>query len=373
MTSKTSQTGSSLQMPPLHDVMGSATAGIISRILTHPLDTVSDTTFVLILTFPSWSVASKAKARLQATNSSIGATSNNKISFRGPIDAIAQTYRKEGVRALYGGFGAVIVGGTPGTVLYLTGYAFFRDSITSLVSTWNRRNDTTKDSQVSRGQEFLVHFSSGMLAEAFACIVYVPVDVVKERMQVQQRINVEIKDNHHYKGSWDALQSISRTEGLKGIYKGYWATLASFGPFSALYFVFYERFKAFARERVQSTLPYDASQTVNDEIDDGNLPFLHLVACSAGAGALASWLTSPLDMAKLRLQVQRGRIAAMPTSGRAQYKGMLDCLRSVYNNEGGLRGLFRGAGARVMHVVPATAVTMTSYEKCRTFYANACG
>jgi hypothetical protein len=36
---------------------------------------------------------------------------NHKISFRGPIDAIVQTYRKEGVRALYGGFGAVIIGG----------------------------------------------------------------------------------------------------------------------------------------------------------------------------------------------------------------------------------------------------------------------
>ncbi|KAL7517844.1 hypothetical protein ACHAWX_002723 [Stephanocyclus meneghinianus] len=353
MTSKDSQAPQSLQMPPFHDVMGSATAGIISRILTHPLDT--------------------AKARLQATNSSIGAVNNNKISFRGPIDAIVQTYRKEGIRALYGGFGAVIIGGTPGTVLYLTGYAFFRDSITSLVSTWKRSSDVTNNSKVSRGQEFQVHFSSGILAEAFACIIYVPVDVVKERMQVQQRINAEIKNNHHYQGSWDALRSIARTEGLRGIYKGYWATLASFGPFSALYFVFYERFKAFSRERVQNTLAYDAPQTLTDKIDDGNLPFLHLVACSAGAGALASWLTSPLDMAKLRLQVQRGRIAAMPTPGRYQYKGMLDCLRNVYINEGGLRGLFRGAGARVMHVVPATAVTMTSYEKCRTFYANAFG
>ena len=65
----------------LHDVLGSATAGIISRTVTHPLDTV--------------------KARLQAPSS----------SFRGPIDALVQTYRHEGIRSLYGGFGAVIVGG----------------------------------------------------------------------------------------------------------------------------------------------------------------------------------------------------------------------------------------------------------------------
>ena len=66
----------------LHDVLGSATAGIISRIMTHPLDTV--------------------KARLQAHSSA---------AYRGPIDALIQTYRHEGIRSLYGGFGAVIVGG----------------------------------------------------------------------------------------------------------------------------------------------------------------------------------------------------------------------------------------------------------------------
>ena len=75
--------------PPPHtivyDVLGSATAGIISRIFTHPLDT--------------------AKARLQGLP--------NK-EFRGPIDTLIRTYKHEGFRALYGGFGAVIVGGTPG-------------------------------------------------------------------------------------------------------------------------------------------------------------------------------------------------------------------------------------------------------------------
>lgn len=79
-SSEKQQSSSSLRS----DVLGSATAGIISRILTHPLDTV--------------------KARLQAPSGSFA-------SYRGPIDALIQTYRLEGIRSLYGGFGAVIVGG----------------------------------------------------------------------------------------------------------------------------------------------------------------------------------------------------------------------------------------------------------------------
>ncbi len=79
----------------LHDVLGSATAGIISRLVTHPLDTV--------------------KARLQAPPLPSSASSGSYASYRGPIDVLVSTYRNEGIRSLYGGFGAVIVGGESGT------------------------------------------------------------------------------------------------------------------------------------------------------------------------------------------------------------------------------------------------------------------
>ena len=134
-------------------------------------------------------------------------------------------------------------------------------------------------------QEFSVHFSSGMLAEAVTCIIYVPVDVVKERMQVQRRERSLTSNKkpqlYQYKGSWDALQQIIRTEGMKGIYRGYGATLASFGPFSALYFVFYERCKTISKQILQ-----DKSANTNsnvERLEDGDLPLHYLIARSAGA------------------------------------------------------------------------------------------
>ena len=83
------------------------------------------------------------------------------------------------------------------------------------------------------------------------------------------------------------------------------------------------------------------------------LPLPYLIASSATAGALASFLTSPLDMAKLRLQVQRGGA----TGATAKYQGVISCLRYAYG-QGGVAGLFRGAGARVLHFVPATSKTL---------------
>jgi len=230
---------------------------------------------------------------------------------------------------------------------YLCGYEYFK----------NRFTESSKDGTGPRIPEFAIHFAAGMLAETLACIIYVPVDVIKERLQVQRNIEATgEKQKHLYSGSYDALRKILKNEGLSGIYKGYYATLASFGPFSALYFVFYERMKDQSRGFLQQD----------------TLPLHYTILCSATAGAGASWLTSPLDMAKLRLQIQRGKNAnatAGLSSSAVNYRGMSDCLSHIYR-EGGLKGLFRGAGARVIHWTSAMTITMTCYEEFRSFYSN---
>jgi hypothetical protein len=311
------------------NALGSATAGIIGRIFTHPLDT--------------------AKALLQSSG---GGTSSGVI-LRGPLDAVVKTYEREGTRGLYRGFSAVVIGGTPGTILYLCSYDVFKRALES------------EDQSRSLFWRFSVYFASGMLAETVACLVYVPVDVIKERLQVQalQSSATVTSRETPYRGSWDAMKRILATERLSGIYKGYGATLASFGPFSAFYFVFFETFKEWARS--------DGSRS-HKYFHDEDIPLHLLVASSASAGALASWITSPLDMAKLRLQVQRGHKVGIGNncrSGHTYYKNMWDCLSRVFRQDG-VRGLFRGAGARVLHFAPATTITMTCYEKCRIFYSR---
>ena len=46
-----------------------------------------------------------------------------------------------------------------------------------------------------------------------------------------------------YRNDIDAIRQILKTEGARGLYRAYGATVMSFGPFSALYFLFYEKFK----------------------------------------------------------------------------------------------------------------------------------
>lgn len=333
--------------PVVHNALGSAAASIVSRIFTHPLDT--------------------AKARLQAPSASISMSGFAVLPYRGPVDVLTKTWKTEGLRGLYRGFGIILVGGTPGTMLYLCSYDAIKRRLTNWWETTAFNFSSSKDqgitssnrSSSSSGDEyFMVHFFSGMLAETIACVIYVPVDVIKERLQVQQRQLAvpnlsSTGSSYHYRGSLDALIQIGRNEGVAGIYRGYFATLASFGPFSALYFVFYERTKHWARQYVHGQkellLPL-LKHEGEPPVAHMDLPFAWIIVCSASSGALASWLTSPLDMAKLRLQVQRGQAAAAIASNSpssqplvTSYRGVWDCLQSAYA-QGGVRALFRGAG-----------------------------
>ncbi|KAF4325092.1 hypothetical protein BBO99_00000572 [Phytophthora kernoviae] len=221
---------------------------MIGRVFCHPLDTV--------------------KARLQASTAT-GQTIASQLQLR--------TFSLQHLRGLYRGLGVSMLGSAPATCLYLTSYEVSKDALLGVES--------------FKGSPSLLYLGAGMSAEALSCVLWVPIDVIKERMQVQghplatsgapgslQKI--------YYRNTFDAVQTIARTERLGGLYKGYTATLLSFGPFSALYFMFYEEAKAFAQKR----------------LDMQELPALYTLASAAVAGASASFLTNPLDLIKLRLQ-----------------------------------------------------------------------
>ncbi|KAG6974080.1 hypothetical protein JG687_00000524 [Phytophthora cactorum] len=261
--------GSSSSQNQLPTLLGSAAAGMIGRVFCHPLDTV--------------------KARLQASTTT-GQTITSQLNL--------QSFSLQHLRGLYRGIGVSMLGSAPATCLYMTSYEVSKDALMGVES--------------FRGNPSLLYLGAGMTAEALSCVLWVPIDVIKERMQVQEQPSGAsgAARKIYYRNTLDAVQTIARTERLAGLYKGYTATLLSFGPFSALYFMFYEKAKAFAQKR----------------LDAEELPAQYTLASAAVAGATASFLTNPLDLIKLRLQVQR----AYASEGTpASYRGIVDGLTQV--------------------------------------------
>lgn len=59
------------------------------------------------------------------------------------------------------------------------------------------------------------HLLSGLFAEVISCALWLPIDVIKERLQVQSELN----NIYSYKGPLDAAKKISRSEGPVGLYR----------------------------------------------------------------------------------------------------------------------------------------------------------
>lgn len=126
-----------------------------------------------------------------------------------------------------------MIGAAPATCLYLSSYEISKRNLQSY--SFLQENPS------------ILYLGAGMLAETLSCVLWVPIDVVKERMQVQVQSQATTSQGRvlYYRNTLHAVQSIMQTEKLKGLYRGYGATLLSFGPFSALYFMFYEKVHAF--------------------------------------------------------------------------------------------------------------------------------
>lgn len=292
-------------------VLSSSIAGIIStsvaKIMTHPLDTI--------------------KSKLQI----------HKSEFETIRNIFKLTYKNEGIRGFYKGLNITLLGTIPASALYFGSYEFAKKYLT-------KTSNTNKD--------YLIHFCSGMFAELIACIIFVPVDIIRERRQIQ--VNV---DSYKYKSDTDALKQIISKEGVRGIYKAYFATVASFGPTSALYFSFFEKFKGYFISNDKAS--YLKSIKDNNVI---TLTFNQSVICSIFASSLSSFITSPLDLVKFRMQIQRADKNYSKSS--AEYKNLLQGLYHVAKKEG-ISALYRGVQARVISMTPQGTIVMTLVEQLR--------
>ena len=343
-------------------MLAGAAAGALPRILTHPLDT--------------------CKARIQVRTPSASA------KLRGGLIAeLVHSARSEGVRSLYRGFPTAFWGAAPAGCLYFGCYEACKDALSPYVG------------PAGSGSAATAHLLAGLVAEAASCVLWVPIDVVKERLQVQSTLWKEAgagtananaggapprgKSMLLYRGNVDAFASIISNEGVRGLYRGYGATLLSFGPFSAIFFMLNEQFKA-------AWVRWSGLDLQGKGPEALLYPTLCFASSGAAAGSIAAFITNPMDMAKLRLQVQRGAIAANAANAAAstaaasasatansatassttfstswpQYKSLLDGMTQIVRKEGAA-ALFKGAFARVAFQAPTTTIAITSFETLR--------
>lgn len=174
------------------------------------------------------------------------------------------------------------------------------------------------------------HLISGCVAEIAAGVLFTPMEVMKNRLQTQQKYTVI--------SNRALAANIFQTEGLRGFYRGYWMGLVVFVPHSMAYFVTYEKMKQW--------MIGDENSIVK--------PNIYMV-CSSVAGVTSILLSTPLDIIKTRWQISAAE------QGKQYRQGPVSIAKNMLFSEG-KGALTRGLWARVAWGIPTTALSMTIFE-----------
>ncbi|XP_055619203.1 solute carrier family 25 member 35-like isoform X1 [Toxorhynchites rutilus septentrionalis] len=150
----------------------------------------------------------------------------------GLLSALREIFQKYGVKGLYRGVAVTMPRAMLGSGGQLAGFGYTKDMLT--------RNP------LYPGQsERIVSVLSGIAAGTVMAVTMTPPDVVATRLY-NQGIDGSGK-GIYYSGVIDCFVKILRTEGVAGLYKGFWPHYVRIGPHSMLVLMFYDELKSVRR------------------------------------------------------------------------------------------------------------------------------
>lgn len=376
-------------IPFSNHLVAGAMAGIMEHSLMYPIDNI--------------------KTRIQAAIHHTASTkSNNSL-----VASIKHISSSEGLKSLWKGISAVIIGAGPAHAVYFGVYEFFKNN---LIDNHNHNSTNKFDSLLYYGKIAL----AGSIATASSEALMNPFDTIKQRMQINSSLKANCRlFNPSYNSIWSTMSYIFKKEGFRSFYYSYPTTLLMTIPFHSTNFLVYESMTSFLNP------------------DNHYNPLVHCVSGGL-AGGLASAITTPFDCIKTVLQTHNftknlesneiiiqepikknqppgiaggnnkdspsSSSSKIPTNNsklnmasprsfhtllkvshfedfsilnssgnssknNASVDSFLSAAKHVYNRHGGLIGFSKGLKARVISNIPATAILWTSYEMAK-FYLN---
>ncbi|KAM9822847.1 mitoferrin-1 [Syngnathus typhle] len=173
------------------------------------------------------------------------------------------------------------------------------------------------------------HMTAGAVAGVLEHTVMYPVDSVKTRMQ-----SLQPDPKAQYRGVYEALRRIIRTEGFLRPLRGLNITMMGAGPAHALYFACYERLK----------------HSLSDVIKSGGNSHLANGVAGSVATVLHDAVMNPAEVVKQRMQMYK-----------SPYRGLWDCVRTMTRVEGA-GAFYRSYSTQLTMNIPFQAVHFITYE-----------
>ncbi|KAI8883042.1 mitochondrial carrier [Backusella circina FSU 941] len=235
--------------------------------------------------------------------------------YKGTVGTLTRIWHEEGIRGLYRGLGPTILGYLPTWAIYFTAYDYCK-------SHWGY--------SIGHDKEWALHIVSAMSAGATSTCLTNPLWVIKTRLMTQNE-----RTAYRYKSTINAFATIAREEGFKGFYKGFGPSLIGISHVG-IQFPLYEKLKVVFH--------------VREDKSSGSTSILLASALSKMSASIATY---PHEVIRTRLQNQ--------TKEPYKYNGILHTVQ-VMSVEEGLRGFYKGLTTNLIRTVPASAMTILTYE-----------
>ncbi|RLN87580.1 hypothetical protein BBJ28_00005886 [Nothophytophthora sp. Chile5] len=263
--------------------------------------------------------------------------SRAKPLYSGTFNAFSTILRQEGARGLYKGFGASTANVITGN-LYISVYeksrkAFKDHSSTRLIDVPSVTNQVGEKG---------ANFAGGAFASLISQTVVVPLDIVSQRMMLNGQGQDVRKTRERAKGFVAVTKQVFRAEGIRGFYRGYFPSIATYAPSSSIWWGSYGLLVPMYYNLMKSwqTDPFWKQGTLENMVAQG--------LSGASAGIITGIITNPMDIVRTKAQVY------------TQY-GAMDTLKYILKRDGP-RGLMTGLSARLLAMGPSGILMVTSYE-----------
>ncbi|XP_044494980.1 solute carrier family 25 member 44-like [Mangifera indica] len=258
--------------------------------------------------------------------------------------------RNEGFRALYRGFGTSLMGTIPARALYMGALEVTKSKVGSFTVRLGFNEGTAAT---------IANAVAGLTAAMAAQLVWTPIDVVSQRLMVANG-----KDCRYVNGI-DAFRKIVRTDGARGLYRGFGISILTYAPSNAVWWASY----SVAQRVVWGGIGWhisrkdaygvgggdDGEGSMNIIRPDAKMVMAVQGVSAAMAGGVSALITMPLDTIKTRLQVLDGEDSGRrgPTVGQT--------VRNLVR-EGGWMACYRGLGPRWASMSISATTMITTYE-----------
>ncbi|KAJ4849032.1 hypothetical protein Tsubulata_038061 [Turnera subulata] len=259
---------------------------------------------------------------------------------RNVSSVIKDLVRNEGIPGLYRGFGTVITGAIPARIIFLTALETTKVAAFKVVEPFNFSEPT---------QAAIANGFAGMSASLCSQAVFIPIDVVSQRLMVQGYSGHAT----NYNGGLDVVRKILKTDGVRGLYRGFGLSVMTYVPSSAVWWASYGASQRVIRRILGISPDIEGSAPGESKIV--------LVQATGGiiAGATASCITTPLDTIKTRLQVIGHE---RKSSAREVVKNLI--------KEDGWTGFYRGLGPRFVSMSAWGTTMILAYEYLKRLCAK---